>query len=292
MIEHHHRLPAVRARSAAARKTPPGRRADLAGAISAGSAWGRQAVLSIMLAGLLAGCGMQGIRSLQWDEAAAARDELAESLVAGGNRNAAIRLYQSLAGDYPYDPDPILKLGDLYLESNDLLLAEAAFQEARARGAGRPANIGRGRLALTRNEPGKAITAFRQVLSEDAENFQALNGLGVAYDLKGDHARAQEAYEKAMRIAPNSRPLANNLALSLALSRHHDRARSILQRLVASPGASERERMNLSLIEAFANPDADTWPMTQGQSLEDHQRFLDFWFSPVPRPRQAPPRKR
>ena len=81
------------------------------------------------------------------------------------------------------------------------------------------AHRGYARVLLGLNRPDTAILHYRAALAADANDIQSYNGLGVAYDLNGQHEAAQAAYRDGLRIAPDSMLLRNNYGLSLALGR-------------------------------------------------------------------------
>ena len=76
---------------------------------------------------------------------------------------------------------------------------------------------------------------------------QAYNGLGVAYDLSGQHQAAQKVYRDALAFAPDSMLLRNNLGLSLALAGEHQDAIELLRLVADEPGARAQNRQNLAL---------------------------------------------
>lgn len=71
---------------------------------------------------------------------------------------------------------------------------------------------------LIDKQPEKAIAAYDDVLFLDHENFQALRGRGDAYLNIGNHSKAIEDFNKALKLEPNDTALLNNLAWVLATS--------------------------------------------------------------------------
>ena len=57
------------------------------------------------------------------------------------------------------------------------------------------------------------------------------HGLGVAYDLNGQHEAAQAAYRDGLDIAPDSMLLRNNYGLSLALAGEHEEGHVFIHEL-------------------------------------------------------------
>ena len=96
-----------------------------------------------------------------------------------------------------------------------------------------------------------AITQYRTALSL-AEEADSYVGLGVALDMNGAHAPAQEVYLRAMDLEPDNPVLRNNLALSLAFDGRFDEAISYLSVLVDSALATVQHRQNLALVYGLA----------------------------------------
>ena len=76
----------------------------------------------------------------------------------------------------------------------------------------------------------------------------ALNALGVAQDLLGDHAAAEGTYRQALTVMPASEAARNNLALSLALQDRFKEALDLLRPLAEGPNSTRRSRQNLALV--------------------------------------------
>lgn len=111
--------------------------------------------------------------------------------------------------------------------------------------------IGLGRLRLHSN-PAAAQVLFLSVLEREPRNKVALNNLGIAYDLQGEHASAQAAYRRALGADPTMRAAEVNLALSLALSGKAGDAVDILRPLASGPDASRRIRHGLAAALAMS----------------------------------------
>ena len=77
-------------------------------------------------------------------------------------------------------------------------------------------------------------------------------GLGVAFDLAGQHEAAQDAYRAGLAIAPDSVLLRNNLGLSLARFRASTRNHRDVASAGRRTGAKARNRQNLALAYGLA----------------------------------------
>lgn len=79
-------------------------------------------------------------------------------------------------------------------------------------------------------------------------DWRVLSAQGTVADQLGEHARAQQIYQTALRLAPNEPTVMSNLGLSLALSKRLPEAERTLRAAAAAPGADARVRQNLVLV--------------------------------------------
>ena len=110
--------------------------------------------------------------------------------------------------------------------------------------------LGLGRLRLG-SDPKRAEELFMRVLAHNPRNPLALNDVGIARDLLGRHADAQQAYGLAIAANPDMRAAQVNLALSTALAGHPDDAARLMAPLAIGPDASTRERHDLAAVLAM-----------------------------------------
>jgi Tfp pilus assembly protein PilF len=83
----------------------------------------------------------------------------------------------------------------------------------------------------------EAVFRWEKVIAEDAENVQALNNLGVAYEALGDFEKAKQSYEKALDIDESVTPLRNNYKRFLHFYKRHKRNQKRLEKRL------EKEKM-------------------------------------------------
>ncbi len=95
----------------------------------------------------------------------------------------------------------------------------------------------------------EASTFFLRIIDQDEENHKAWNSLGVVYTKIGRYVEADECYEKALTLAPNTAPY----------QRNQERNRANM------------EPKEISLFEDESE-NADTW-YEKGQSLWDLNKF-------------------
>ncbi len=84
--------------------------------------------------------------------------------------------------------------------------------------------------------------------SPERPDWRILSAQGTVADQLGEHARAQQIYQAALKIAPNEPTVLSNLGLSLALSRQLPEAERVLREAAAAGGGDPRVRQNLVLV--------------------------------------------
>jgi Flp pilus assembly protein TadD len=112
------------------------------------------------------------------------------------------------------------------------------------------------RLRLGMGQAEAALAGYRTVLGHAPRDVAALNGQGVALDLLGRHAEAQNSYEAAQKIEPGNLAAANNRALSMLLQGQAAPAAALFAAL-DQPGASERIRQNHAIARIAAGGETD-----------------------------------
>ena len=164
---------------------------------------------------------------------AALRDALpvAAAALAGGQPDAARRLYRSLAERFGGAPEPYLGLGYIAFHDDDFEAAERYFVQAAERAEakselGAAARLGAGRAALARGGTDGAREHFAAAAdaASPATAAWALNGLAVAAALDGDWEAAAARGIEAVRISADHPRIAANLVRALAASGRTDEA--------------------------------------------------------------------
>ena len=173
---------------------------------------------------------------------------LASSTRTGGDPAAAVNIYQQAIALERGRPEAYTLLGDTLIELGAYDQAAEIFEHSMERdGDGLAARLGYARSLVALKRPEAAIPHYEAVVASGGGNLQAYNGLGVAYDLSGEHQTAQKIYRDALALAPDSMLLRNNLGLSLALAGDYQDAISLLRVVVDEPGARAQHRQNLAL---------------------------------------------
>jgi Tfp pilus assembly protein PilF len=94
----------------------------------------------------------------------------------------------------------------------------------------------------------EAQTLLERAASIDPLLWRAQNGIGILADIKGEHAKAIEAYNAALAANPGDASLLNNRGYSLYLDGQHQAASEDF--LEAAARGAERAWLNLGLVRA------------------------------------------
>lgn len=84
--------------------------------------------------------------------------------------------------------------------------------------------------------------------SPERPDWRILSAQGTVADQLGDHARAQQLYQTALKLAPGEPTVMSNLGLSLALAKRLPEAERVLAEAAASSRSDVRVRQNLVLV--------------------------------------------
>jgi len=153
---------------------------------------------------------------------------MAQSTAEAGKPKSISELRQAHL-DKPGDPDATIAYGR-GLKSSGRTKEALAVVEAAA--GANPDNqqlvVEQGLLALELGHTQKAQHALLRA-SPDNNDWKVLSGLGVAHAGTGQHAKAQDYFNRALVLSPNNPTVLNNLALSYILDKKVDKGRELLQ---------------------------------------------------------------
>ncbi len=187
----------------------------------------------------------------------------AQAALASGAPDLALRVCSGLLDKSPRNVDLLNCQGDALTAQGRVPEAEASFRQAlRFDASSEGAQIGLGRLSLA-TRPAEAEALFLKVLDRRPRNAVALNNLGIARDLQGQHTAAQDAYGQAIAAAPNMRAAQINLALSLALSGRGAEAVRLARPLAEAPGSTVKERHVLAAVLGMSGERAEAVRLLQ-----------------------------
>lgn len=141
------------------------------------------------------------------------RPLIAELEIRLGDTAAAIASYEKARREDPEDPVVAGNLGDLYLATGRLRDAEAAFRTLASREPGNASAHYLLAFSLLQQRRGlDAKPHLERSLELDPEQPAALNYLGMVEQVTGNHARARELYEAALKLDPDYQHAHRNLA--------------------------------------------------------------------------------
>jgi Flp pilus assembly protein TadD len=175
---------------------------------------------------------------------------VADAAMASGAPDMALRVAQLVLDRQPNNVDAIVAKGDALYAMSVPDQARDAYRSAVALDANNvAAQIGLGRT-LVRADPQGAENHFLAALARQPDSVVALNNLGIARDLQGRHAEAQQAYRKALAIAPEMADVKTNLGLSLALAGQANQAVQVPQPIGTASDATALKRADLAVAQA------------------------------------------
>ena len=198
---------------------------------------------------LLAGCGSGSAPALGTGQPSLSTGRAA---LAGGSPEVALAICGAHARTESRNVPALVCQGDALTALDRSDEADAAYTAALvANRQSVGALLGLGRLRLS-SDPVRAEALFLQALAQEPRNAVALNDLGIARDLQGRHAEAQDSYGAAIAADPAMRAAQVNLALSTALNGRPDAAARMLLPVAGGPDATTRERHDLAAVLAMS----------------------------------------
>lgn len=177
---------------------------------------------------------------------------VADAALASGAPGVALRVAELVLNGQPNNGAALVTKGDALYAMGAMDQARDAY---RAAVAVDPDNVG-GRIGLGRTlvrvAPHDAEMQFLAALARQPDNLAALNDLGVARDLQGDHEKAQQAYREALALNPETADVKTNLGLSVALSGQRMQAMQMLRPVAVAPvdGATEHADLAAARVRA------------------------------------------
>ena len=206
----------------------------------------RSALLALLLC-LPCGCAVSPASSQ------AAHDlRVADIELASGAPDAALQIMQELAAQRPHDAGVMLRLGRANAALGHPQAAEASFRRALADA---PQDI-EARFALARlhlaGDPATALVELQDLAVRAPRDARIRTDLGVALDLQGRGAEAQDAYRVALGLSPGLVSAQADLGLSLAVNGRPEEALHLLGPLAQAADAGTRIRQDYALAQALA----------------------------------------
>lgn len=175
----------------------------------------------------------------------------ARKLRLANRKHAALRVLDEAAGRHPQNKTLTVKCGLLALETGRLKDARRLLDSA---------------------------------IKSGSTDWRLHSALGAALASAGEHQKAAQRFEKALRLSPGNPAVLNNLAMSYAMAGKLDRAEKLLRRVV-SKGAKGHQltqaNQNLALVLGLAGKTreaqriaASTMPRATAAANADYLRRL------------------
>jgi len=98
-----------------------------------------------------------------------------------------------------------------------------------------------GTVHLNNNNPDEAIRFFNKALALDARHHQSLNGLGLAYAIKGNLQESTKYFLKCLEVAPQFAEARNNLGMIYQEQGFLDKAEEEWKKVIASQDYANKE---------------------------------------------------
>jgi Flp pilus assembly protein TadD len=221
---------------------------------------------------------------------------VADAAIAGGDPQMALKVSQSILASDPKNLDALYHEGAAYYAIGRCMDAIAVYKVALGVDPkSSTAELGIGRCMLKRDAV-QAEADFTAAVQDDPGNAAALNDLGIARDLEGNHAGAVQPYQQALLVDPGNTATEVNLGMSLALAGDGNDALQYLGPLATGQGATPkiREDYAAALVAAGREGDArgvlavDLPPGQIDPLIADFQAAIAAAQPPVPATPAAP----
>lgn len=224
----------------------------------------RAALLPLLLTLTLSGCAsLTPLSQPTLDKEAGEALRLAHTLRDNQRYQAAYEVYARMDERGQLKGSYLLEYASVAATVRPAGEALALYQRTRAELGGNPSALpaeqaqalcnGLGRAHLSLGQAALAERDFRCAVQAVPNDLQALNGLGVAYNLQKRDDAARQQFEKALEIDPSYTPALNNLALSWLASGANTKAIGLLNQ---ARGQGEISlQLNLALAYVFSGHD-------------------------------------
>lgn len=104
---------------------------------------------------------------------------------------------------------------------------------------------------IAQEQPRAALAMFDQAIGNDEKNIRAYQGKAIAMNTMGNHKEADEVYEQALKIQPDSVNIINNFAMSKILQGEYQKALDLLTPLATTATANDTVMENMALANCL-----------------------------------------
>src|ERR1700677_2369261 len=175
-----------------------------------------------------------------------------DAALLAGSPDLALRMADETLSHDPADAAALVRRGLALTALGRLEEARESLRKVVARQAHHvQALLALGRVQLP-VDPAEAAGLCQTVLTQDGRNAAALNDLGIARDLQGNHTEAEAAFRSALAAKPDMSAAQVNLALCLAMRGQGAEAIGLLRPLADGPNATQKVRENYAAVLAMA----------------------------------------
>lgn len=166
---------------------------------------------------------------------------VADVAIRNGSPDVALAVTRKYLQQHPNNAHALCIQGNAEALKDQVPQADASFNRALALSRNENcALLGLGRLKL-RASPQEAAALLERAVHLSADTA-ALVDLAIAYDLQGQHSKAQALYTQVIAASPENTNAVINMGLSLALSGKADSALSYLEPMIQKGNCSNRVR--------------------------------------------------
>ena len=175
-------------------------------------------------------------------------------------------MYQDAASSAPADVTAQLHYADALARSGRINQAQGVLaRQLKINPGQRDVARASALLDIMVGNTSGAIAKLDRLIAADPRDAHARMDKGVALDLSGRHAEAQEQYRQAAAADPDDISIKNDMALSMMLEGRQRDAQKLLQPVGESYDAPTRVRVNLAILYAANGDLARAQELVKGQ---------------------------
>lgn len=188
------------------------------------------------------------ITALNSSPSDASEMRIADTALQGGNLQMAGSIYERELASHPDSLDALLGLADANYLGGDTGRARPLYERADVltKGARGP-RLGLARVALHDHRFAESIALYEPLVKANPADAIACAGLGSAWDMSGDHTKAQAVYRAGLAAVPGDIALRSDLGLSLVLGGEPREGANMLLEIAGATNAPPQARHNLAL---------------------------------------------
>ncbi len=181
-------------------------------------------------------------------------NRIAKTMHAQGNLKTAYNFYSDVLKSNPKNIDAHLGLMDLALSHHDPRDAYKQYQLAEKHiGKSKRLDHYLFRIYMALGDLKSAHSHALMLTQTDSKDPKSWRQLGTVLDAQNRHQAAQDAYQKALEIKPDSIKTKSNLGLSYALSGQAQKAVDTLKPVILDPLSTPKDKHNYVMALVLNN---------------------------------------